>query len=506
MAEAQGLGGERGRLWVDVVGYVLYAAVVAALAVTLPSDFVDPSSNRFILALGLLALWRYGWGGLHFLRSLYYRWIVFPRWRRAADALGPAAQPSHVYLLLTSYRIDAMTTARVYRAALREAMACGAPATLVASIVEPGDERLIRRLFALLDPPAHVDLCIVRIAGTGKRDALAHGLSAISRQRPPAGSIVAVIDGDSILTPGSIRRCASLFALRPKMGALTTDEVPELEGSSGSTRLYREWYRVRFAQRHILMGSMGLSRRVLTLTGRFSVFRAELAVDPSFIRTVESDAIDHWLFGRFEFLTGDDKSTWYHLLASGWELGYVPDVQIVTVEEPPDPNFLRGSTKLMVRWFGNMLRTNARARTIPRRRIGTFVWWALIDQRISMWSSLFGVTAAILASAVTGPVVLQAYVVWIALTRGVQSLQLLTARSGIRPWYPLLLYYNQVYGAAIKVYMLHHLDRQKWTRQGTERRLEVVDWRKALVGSARRGGLALSLLSYAVAVTLVLGL
>ena len=43
------------------------------------------------------------------------------------------------------------------------------------------------------------------------------------------------------------------------------------------------------------------------------------------------------------------------------------DVTILTVEHPPHPNFLVGTTMLMVRWFGNMLRTNARAIAVPGR-------------------------------------------------------------------------------------------------------------------------------------------
>ena len=146
-------------------------------------------------------------------------------------------------------------------------------ATVVASIVEGADERLIRRLFELASPPAQVDLRFVRIAGTGKRDALALGFNAISRMHPPAGSLVAVVDGDSVLPENGLVDCASIFALRPRLGALTTDEVSEVEGAGFSAHLYRRWYELRFAQRHLLMGSMGLANRVLTLTGRFSMFR-----------------------------------------------------------------------------------------------------------------------------------------------------------------------------------------------------------------------------------------
>ena len=45
-----------------------------------------------------------------------------------------------------------------------------------------------------------------------------------------------------------------------------------------------EWHKLRFAQRHINMCSMALSKRVLTMTGRMSVFRATVVTDPDIHR------------------------------------------------------------------------------------------------------------------------------------------------------------------------------------------------------------------------------
>ena len=138
-----------------------------------------------------------------------------------------------------------------------------------------------------------------------------------------------------------------------------------------------------------------------------------------------------WVRGRFRFLTGDDKSSWYYLRKSGWEMPYIPDVTILTVEHPPHPNFLAGATMLMIRWFGNMLRTNARAIAIPRSRIGTFVWWCLVDQRVSMWTSLIGLVAAVMGSILYGIEMLWLYAVWIMLTRFVLTVGLTSARPNV---------------------------------------------------------------------------
>jgi len=489
-----------------MIGFAIYTAALVAIACVLPPTALDPESKKFVLLIGALGIWRYSWAGIHFLRSVYYRHVLFPRWRRASLELTAEALPPHIFVLVTSFRIDAESSARVYRAAIREASSCGVRATIVASIVEAADERLIRRLFELLEPSDRVDLRFVRIAGTGKRDALALAFRAIGRMRPPGDSVVAVVDGDSVLPPGGLIDCASLFALRPDMGALTTDEISQVEGEGFSAHLYRRWYELRFAQRHLLMGSMGLANRVLTLTGRFSMFRVEIATDPEFIRRVQHDTIDHWRLGRIELLTGDDKSTWFHLLSKGWEMAYVPDVVVLTIERPPAERFFSGASTLMARWFGNMLRTNGRARRIPRRRVGTFVWWALIDQRISMWTSMFGLTAASLGSLYLGPAVLLTYGVWIAFTRLLQTGLLRLVRPSVSIAYPFLLYFNQIYGSIVKIYMIHHLHRQKWTRQGTTRKRLGGDWLPQLLDGSGGLTLAASVMMFGLGVAWMVGL
>lgn len=444
-------------------GLFLYALVLVAAGFAVPPQWWDGASPEFLLLVGGIALWRYSWGLLHLCRSLVYRHLVFPRMRDRVEAMGAAGLPSHVYLLITSFRIPARTTARVYGAALEEALRSGLACTLVASIVEEADERLIRRLFGDLGGHGRVRLEIVRIPGTGKRDALADGFRRIAADAPAADAAVCVIDGDTILQPGILRSSLPFLKSGPKVGAFTTDEVCEVEGR----RLFRDWYAMRFAQRHVLMSSMGLASRVLTLTGRMSAFRADIVCRPDFIAMIQHDHVDHWCFGRLPFLTGDDKSSWFYLLRGGYEMLYIPDVRITTIETPPHPDFGVASTQLMMRWFGNMLRTNRRAVALGPRRIGLFTWWSLVDQRLSMWTSLTGLTGALLMVLGGHEQFLIAYIYWIAITRFIQTLALLTARSRVSWTWPFLLYYNQIYGSAIKTYMLFHQDRQKWTRQNT---------------------------------------
>lgn len=444
-------------------GLLGYAVLLLAISLAMPSELFNPQSAHFLLALGFIASWRYLWAATHLARSLIYRKMVFPRLRRQADDMGQDGMPTHCYLLLTSFRIDTETSAEVYRAAIDEASRTSIPVTLVASVVEMCDQRLVKDIFLSLNPPEHVRLAFIRIAGSGKRDALAQGLRTIQQMLPPAGSVVVVVDGDTVLEPFCLQRSLPFFKVMPDISAFTTDEICEVRGA----RVFHEWYNMRFAQRQILMCSMGLSRRVLTLTGRMSAFRIEVATDPTFIRQLESDSVDHWRLGTFQFLTGDDKSTWFWILKNGGKMAYIPDVTVSTVESPPDGNFLRAATMLMVRWFGNMLRTNGRALALGPRKTGLFVWWTILDQRMSMWTATVGPVAAIMLTLYYGPLALVVYAYWIAVTRFVQTLALLTARKNVSWTFPFLLFFNQVYGSMVKTYIFFRLDKQKWTRQNT---------------------------------------
>ena len=449
--------------------WLLLLAAIMALALLLPSASLQPGGTHFLLAIGLVGVWRYVLRAVHFSRAMWFLRVRYPRLRKRAAALGAAGGPSHVYFLATSFRIDALATGAVYRAIIEEAIDCGYPATVIASIVELGDRLLIGSLWQRLNPPDRVNLKFVRIAGTGKRDGLAHGFRAISRACPDERALVAVIDGDSILDPGITRQCAPLFHLLPEVGALTTNELCDVEGG----RLVATWHRLRFAERHLNMCSMALTKRVLTLTGRMSLFRASIVTDPRFIADVEHDSLRHWRLGRFRFLTGDDKSSWFSVVRLGWKTFYVPDAAIRTIEHPPDPSFLRTSRTLMFRWYGNSMRQNSRARQLGPERLGWFTYYILLDQRAQMWTGLLGLTAAFLASIRYNFYYLIAFVVWVGFTRCLMSLTLRAAGHRIEPLFVPLMYYNQIVGSLVKIVVSFFPDRQSWTRQKTTLRRDL---------------------------------
>jgi mannuronan synthase len=459
---------------------VLYLLALAALVVHAPPIIWQPGAREFVIILGLFGAWRYSWGAVHLARALIYRHLVFPDWRRAAERGGEALLASQVYIVITSYRIRGETTIRVYQAAIAEAVRYGRPVTIVAGIVELADQRVIKRLFRRMAPPAEVRLIFVRRPGTGKRHSMACALRAISRDRPNADAAVMVVDGDTLLSEGALARSLPFLTLMPDVDGITTDEDCLVAGG----RVMQAWHELRFAQRHQLMSSMGLGRRLLAMTGRMSIYRGSVATDPGFIQAIEDDHLDHWRLGRIKLLTGEDKSTWFWLLQHDRAMLYLPDVRVITIEHPPARWLLPAATQLMLRWFGNMLRTSTRAIALGPKKVGGFTWWCLIDQRLSMWTPLIGPTVALLFVLGKSPAFLYTYVLWVGTTRLLQALLLLTARPRISGLYPPLIYFGQVYGALVKTYITFRLDRQRWTRQNIATGLPLAPARARLQGLA----------------------
>ncbi len=446
----------------QVLGHSLYLTVLVLVALSIPQTALV-GAQGFVFALGAIGIWRYSWAGINFVRAIWYQAVAFPRMKRRVLAHYAARRTSpHAFFLVTSFKIEPEVTTRVYQSIFVAACRAEGGASIVASVVEGADARLIRTVFAQMrEDMSGVRLTIDQIAGTGKRDALAKGLRMIAALAPSWRDIVIFVDGDSCVPEDIVAQSAPWFC-DTAVGALTTDEAAEIPDAPA----FRDWFDLRFTQRHVLMSSMALAGRVLTLTGRMSVFRADLATDPGFIAQVHSDHLEHWRLGRVTFLTGDDKSTWFWLLKSGYRMLYLPDVRTLSMERQPMAGFVGSATTLMVRWYGNMMRTNGRALALPISRIGAFTWWSLLDQRITIWTTLAGPLGVLLTAAVMGPAILVAYLAWVLFTRYVFCLALSLFRGTAFPIrYPFLLYFGQIVGAAVKSFVLFRLDRQRWTRQ-----------------------------------------
>ena len=307
-----------------------------------------------------------------------------------------------------------------------------------------------------------VDLIFQR-QSQGKRIAMGHALRSAARRYhmtdddPHSATIF--MDGDSYLEPGTLARVLPFFGLMPRLGALTTNEVAFINSESS---WYKNWFNLKFGQRHILFQSHSVSRKVLTLTGRFSVFRSSIVMQEDLIRQLENDVITHWRHGKFRFLMGDDKSTWYYLLKNQWEMLYIPDVLCYSLESR-DADFLEISMSLPYRWYGNTLRNNDRALAVGWRKVGFFIWMCILDQRLSMWTSLVGISGAVILSLFKSFIYLPMYLAWVLIVRTAQMAVITYCGHRVSMQTIPLMLYNQWIGAFIKIHSYFNLSSQKWS-------------------------------------------
>jgi mannuronan synthase len=445
-------------------GIAIYIAVCAALLSMLPTHVWLHEGRAFFGVLGLFGVWRYGWWLTHVIRSEYYARRAYPALARTALANWDNGwRPRKLHVLVTVYRERAETIEAVMAAICREVRATKMPATIWIGTKEAADEETVARCLARAGSDLDIHLRVVRQTGSGKRNSIALILSAMAREGLTADDFVAFMDSDFILSPGALKKCLPLFASDPQLQALTTDEDCVVHGP----RWVQTWLDMRFAQRRLAMQSHALSGRVLTLTGRFSVFRGTHIVQPDFIGLVAEDMLDHWLWGRFRFLSGDDKSTWYALLRLGARMLYVPDAHGITIEVF-EGSAVRRMLENLRRWSGNMLRNGSRAIALGPRRMPLFIWWCLVDQRLAMWTMLFGPLCAVAGIMKLGWMFLVAYAVYVALTRLVSALVLFTYSRHVDLNYTWALYANQLSNSAVKLYMIWRLPKQRWFNRGNQ--------------------------------------
>ncbi|MEL7302135.1 MAG: glycosyltransferase [Pseudomonadota bacterium] len=443
----------------------IYFGFCVMLMTTIPNQIWDVENRTFIYIMGVLGVWRYSWWFNHWMRAIIYERVTFPKIRaRAQDFWDSGWRPKRIHVMMTTFREARSTAEAVVRSICSEVRDAGIPATIWIGSSEPEDERVLIEHFRTVGSDCDIELRIIRQNQPGKRIAIALLLRAMSREGLGSEDIVAFMDGDFVLDHGALNKCLPMFAADPELHALTTDEDVVVVGP----QWLQSWLSMRFAQRRMAMMSHALSGRVLTLTGRFSVFRATHIVSHDFIRLQEADFLNHWLWGTFRFLSGDDKSTWYALLQHRVKMLYVPDSRGYTIEII-EGSAARRMIENLRRWSGNMLRNGQRAIALGPTKMPFFIWWCCVDQRIAVWTMLFSPMLALALTLKIGVSFLLAYLAYIGVTRGILSLVLFTYARRIDLNFIWTLYVNQVVNAAVKVYMLSRLSKQKWANRGNQK-------------------------------------
>ncbi|MBL4614367.1 MAG: glycosyltransferase [Magnetovibrio sp.] len=452
--------------WCPAVLYkiFLYFAFLFMALDQIPNSLWDPQTRTATIIIGGLGVWRYSWWFTHAIRAQIYRRLVYPRLQRAANTVWQKGwRPRHLHFMMTTFREHRAVTELVVESICRQLREIDVPGTLWLGSGDIYDEQIIEQYLRLHGDDLDLDFTIIRQNQPGKRLAIGLVLRAMNRGGIKDDDVIVFMDGDCILGPGCVRRCASLFITDPELQAVTTNEEVVCYGP----RWVATWLTMRFAQRRVAMMSHALSKKVLTLTGRMSVFRARHLRNLDLIRLLEADHLDNWLWGTFRFLSGDDKSTWYYMLTQNAKMLYVPDAMAYTIEYIEGTGLER-MVQNFRRWSGNMLRNGTRALLLGPRKVGFFIWWCVLDQRIAMWTMLVSPLLAVMTSILYTPAYLATYVFWILLSRMMLSLILFCYSPRVNMAYPVTLYFNQLINAGVKVYCLFRLSKQRWTNRGDQ--------------------------------------
>lgn len=430
------------------------------------------------LPIAIVGIWRYTWFFINYFQSLIYKKRVFPKIRKKASKLKNP-YPLRLYFLIPSYKEEKNTTRKVFSSLVREVYKIPSEIYAYVSVGSEEEAIYIKSIVKSLDYKNKINITFL-IQSHGKRIAMGHALRAIARHfNHPLywhsnykEDLIIFMDGDTILGKNILVKSLPFFKLDPTIGAITTDEdVIYL----GNNKIVGIWYHLKFAKRHIMMMSHSLHKKVLTLTGRFSIYRADIVLCEDFIRLVESDYLIHYLYGSFRFLMGDDKSTWFYLLKNRWNMLYIPDV-IAWSAESRGGKFFKVATSLMKRWYGNMLRNNLRALKLGPSIIGSkFIWFAILDQRISMWTSLIGPIAILWLSVWISYYYFIFYLVWVIITRGLLiTFVYLLAKFKVNILHLPLTLFDQWIGSILKIQSNFNLSKQKWQKGAIQSSEEKV--------------------------------
>lgn len=442
----------------------LFYLTISGILFYLSQPYLQYVSSEAIISIAVIGAWRYSLMLINYLRALWYAYHVYPGYQQRIETL-PADEryPDHIYFIIPSYKEDAWVSTEVFQSLLADINTLPCRATLIVATGSDEDDGIIRNIYDAHPNKVNTKIIFQR-QDSGKRIAMGHALRVLSRieNAYEEESITIFMDGDTYLPLGTLKKSLPFFVIEKGVGAVTTDEIAYINSES---RWYKDWFELKFAQRHILFQSQALSKRVLTLTGRFSIFRTSAVITEEFISMIEHDIIVDPSYGKFRFLMGDDKSSWYTLMKNGWEMLYLPDVLVYSLESR-DGNFLDVSQSLPYRWYGNTLRNNARARRLKDQPL--FIRYLFWDQLALMWTSLVGVIAALLLSLFVNVIYLPLYISWIMFIRVLQMT--IFAYSGHRVSFrtiPLMLY-SQWIGSYIKIKAFFHLSDQKWSKGNGE--------------------------------------
>ena len=445
----------RQREWTaNWIGMVALNSCLLVLLLFWSMDVMSRSEYATLaFGLGMIGIWRHSWGLVNFLRAILYRHQTLRKDR-------PLARGHYsLSILLPVYnQSDDMLWA--VAAGIVEGVRSVSGRVLVVCAYRSEDQKEL--LSKAIQCESDIVIRFVQQIGLGKREAMADAMSLMRSSFPTTkGSFTLLMDGDTILTSNAIQRSIGELQANPRTGAVCVNEVPLVKGNT----LFVAWRWLRSVQRNHIMSSFALSRRVLVLTGRFSMYRSEILLQAEVINRIRKD----YLLRNDQFislLTGDDKTTWLEVLRRGYDTRYLPDAYIFPIEEQDtNKSFVRETIALTTRYSGNMARANLHVDAWRGSRGKLHFRYGLLDQRVSMWTSLLTPLVLALSLLFDSFDVFILVLTYALLIKNLQALALVASGSAYDPYFPYLIFYNQVMTSAVKIFTFAFLHRQKWNNQ-----------------------------------------
>jgi len=178
---------------------------------------------------------------------------------------------------------------------------------------------------------------------------------------------------------------------------------------------------------------------------------------------------------------------------------YVPDATVTTFEVVAGSALKRAWANIQ-RWSGNSLRHSWRAIKLGPAKLGLFPWWCLLDQRLAMWTVMFGPTVALLGLLAGRYEVVAGYLLWVLCSR--VSHATMAWRQGRRfsAYYIPLQVLSDWTVALAKIWILFHPARQKWLNRGAR----TLDTTRGAAFYAWRAGFAHYLSAFSLAALVIL--
>jgi mannuronan synthase len=451
------------------------------------------SKRGLLITIGVVGGLRVLWSTINAYRAFLFRLVKLPRLRRDAAALPFARQyPADIYFIIPSVREELCITRRQVKSIFREAQKIPSRVTVIYAMADESEFEIIRSI-ARHDPRRDSVRFLFTLQNS-KRNGMANALRVAIEEHKGGSSLVVLMDGDTVMGPDLMPRTLPLFAVRPRLGGLTTVNFAMAKGGGP---WFRDFYNFRFASRSHYMSAVSFANCVFTLTGRFSIVRGEIGLNENFINAIENDYIDDFIHGRIKLITGDDKSTWFYLKKQGWDMICLPDAYAYAMENA-GPTPLKTTIRKLHRWMGNMLRFNRRGLALGPKRIGgLWIWLTLLDQRVCMWTSLVGLLTALTLSLMFTPFIFFIYLAMLVLRRLLYLWMLVVEGNRLTMRYLPILLFCQWASSIVKIWILSDISKQAWTADRAGQTSSAARERMSLISPRLTGRL------YITAVTMI---